>query len=283
MIASQSDPSPSPSSSSSFTTVDIPWGYPSALTFLLETKNYNPGLLPRCVPELQILELQGIIKEKDEWWTKIYNPTISSKWHAELVQQLDDVYCSGLPPSTTTTPTSPLNTLTLSSFPRTHDYHVQMVDFAIAECQYWASHYQEGPVRPAAAEGVFVRDDLKTNTGDLHADLLREIAVLRDQPAIGSTEIDRHPGTPQIIDLVHPSLYAYEKGQTMVLEGAAGGAQVTQMPEWSSFFWQTGSCRTTKTKREQPQSSSCESSWWRVFRLAMVAGRISSVGRWSRL
>ena len=108
-----------------------------------------------------------------------------------------------------------------------------MVDFAIAECQYWASHYQEGPVRPAAVDGVKVRDDLNT---DLLADLLREIAVLRNQPAIGSTEIDRHPGSLQIVDLVHPSMYAYEKGQTMVLEGAAGGAQVTQMPEWSSYL-----------------------------------------------
>ena len=73
----ESDPSSS-SSTSSFATVDTPWGYPSALTFLLETKNYNPGLLPRCVPELQILELQGIIKEKDEWRTKIHNPTIAT-------------------------------------------------------------------------------------------------------------------------------------------------------------------------------------------------------------
>ena len=238
------------SSSSSFATRRTRWGFSTALTYLMD--NYGSGLLPRCVPELQILELQGIIKEKDEWWTKIHNPTIASKWNTELVQQLDDVYCSGSPPSTT--PTSPLNTLTLSSFPRSHDYHVQMVDFAIAECQYWALHYQEGPVRPAAAEGVFVRDDLKTNTGDLHADLLREIAVLRDQPAIGSTEIDRHPGTPQIIDLVHPSLYAYERGQTMVLEGAAGGANVTQMPEWSSFLGKQGVVEQEKQSDSNPSS-----------------------------
>ena len=176
----------SSSTPSSFASRRTRWGFLTALTYLMD--DYGSGLLPRCVPELQILELQGIIKEKDEWWTKIHNPTIASKSNAELVQQLDDVYCSGSPPSTT--PTSPLNTLTLSSFPRTHDYHVQMVDFAIAECQYWALHYQEGPVRPAAAEGVFVRDDLKTNTSDLHADLLREIAVLRNQPAIGSTDMD---------------------------------------------------------------------------------------------
>ena len=65
-------------------------------------------------------------------------------------------------------------------------------------------------MRPAAAESAFVRDNLKTRTGDLQADLLREIALLRQQPAIGPTNVDRHPGTPQIIDLAHPSMYVYE-------------------------------------------------------------------------
>ena len=60
------------------------------------------------------------------------------------------------------------------------------------------------------------------------------VAVLRQRPAIGHTEVDRHPGSPNMVDLVHPSLYCYEKGKTLVLPNV--GAEAVHQPDnWEAF------------------------------------------------
>ena len=128
----------------------------------------------------------------------------------------------------------------------------------------------------------------QSKTGDLLVDLLREIAFLWQQTAIGPTNVDRHPATPQIIDWIHPSLYAYEKGLTMVLlEATSGGAHLTQMHEWSSFtlrkqpnqqqgvmIEETGNDQGGSSSKPLPAGlESCN----------VVAGGIWSIGQWSRL
>lgn len=100
--------------------------------------------------------------------------------------------------------------------------------YAIAECRWLASQHA-GPSRPAAVEGVFCRDDCDSS---LMARLKQGVELLRSRPAIGASEVDRHPGTPQIVDLVHPSLYAYEDGVTPVL----GDATWTFAPPWDEYL-----------------------------------------------
>jgi len=61
---------------------------------------------------------------------------------------------------------------------------------------------------------------------------LAGVQILRSRPAIGSNDIDRHPGTPQMVDLVHPSLYCYEYGVSPLI----GSASTTEAPPWDTFI-----------------------------------------------
>ena len=179
-------------------------GYPSAPTIMHNHKfEQFDAFAPRSVAELTIIQMESSIREKTEWWNKIKDPDITSKWQQEIMDRLAQ---------------QAINDQTDADI----EYCQKMINYAIAECQFLAEQYKEGPVRVAAVDGVFVRDDLHQK---LQNKLLQGIASLRNQPAIGSSKEDRHPGTPQMVDLVHPSLYAYERGKTAILSN--GGAEMT--------------------------------------------------------
>ena len=96
-------------------------------------------------------------------------------------------------------------------------------DYALAECKWQAVNYK-GPVRPAAVDGVFAIDDVPTG---ILSRLLNGIERIRKR---GPHDV--HPGSNGlVIDIVHPSMYAYEQGVTPVL----GGASVVKMPRWETF------------------------------------------------
>lgn len=102
------------------------------------------------------------------------------------------------------------------------EFRIRQFNYALQECQWLAKQYN-GPCRPASVEGVFAMDDAIPE--GLWKSLLSAIATVRNRPAIGSNGIDRHPGTINVIDLVHPSLYCYCQGTTPVLTGI--GAECT--------------------------------------------------------
>eukprot|EP00171_Calliarthron_tuberculosum_P006069 IDg6069t1 len=82
-----------------------------------------------------------------------------------------------------------------------------------------------GPAKPAAVDGVFSCDDIAQP-------LINRLKVGADKTRKTSPH-DVHPGSDGlVIDLIHPSMYAYEQGVTPVL----GGANVYNMPEWQSFM-----------------------------------------------
>lgn len=85
-------------------------------------------------------------------------------------------------------------------------------NYALAECKWGAQKYN-GPSKPAAANGTFSSDCLPTNLVD---------PILKGIKHIQSVENrDVHPGFDGlVIDIVHPSLYCYEQGKTLVLGGA---------------------------------------------------------------
>ena len=190
-------------------------GYPSALTLLFE--DYGSGFFPRSLAELTIAKIVGSIREKEEWWIKAQNPEIVAKWRQEAYDQLVGTF---------------LNESTNAN----EEYIAKMVSYAMDEAQWFAQKYQNETVRPAAVEGVFERHDLANST--LHTQLLTALAALRARPAIGTDHEDRHPGTPQMIDLVHPSMYAYERGKTHILPNV--GAEATAMPAWKDFLGKDG-------------------------------------------
>ena len=96
-------------------------------------------------------------------------------------------------------------------------------EYALKECRWCAENF-EGPARPAAVDGVYSRDDIPPA---LLERLLDGIDKVRKEEIF-----DVHPGSDGlVIDVVHPSMYAYEQGVTPV----AGGADVFKMPPWNVF------------------------------------------------
>mmetsp|Transcript_37517 Transcript_37517/g.120395 ORF Transcript_37517/g.120395 Transcript_37517/m.120395 type:complete len:577 (-) Transcript_37517:1350-3080(-) len=155
--------------------------YPTALS-VLAAADVEDGELPRTKVELEVQLLSGAFRAKPEWWRKVFDAEITERWKGEY----------GGPE--------------------------ERFAYALREAQYLATTFSEGPARPAAVDGVFSRDDLDEG---LRLSLVESVAALRSRPAIGSTREDRHPGTPQMVDLVHPSLYAYERGVTPITAGDA--------------------------------------------------------------
>ena len=192
--------------------------YPTALTVLRDV-DFDDGETPRTLVEIDVASLAGLMRDKPSWWTKIHDEAIVAKWKQE--------YLAGLHEEG-----EGYHTLSETDNHRIGDDVDRLVkrfEYALAENQ-WLALQQE--TRRAAVEGVFGRDDVDEA---LRERMVESIKKLRELPAIGSTKEDRHPGTPQIIDLVHPSLYAYERSKTFVL----GDATVLENPTWASFIGNT--------------------------------------------
>ncbi|KAJ8613274.1 hypothetical protein CTAYLR_010635 [Chrysophaeum taylorii] len=91
-------------------------------------------------------------------------------------------------------------------------------ELAVGECREVAAA-SEGPFRPSGADGVFCRDHMPES---LRLALWRGATALRQAPAIGHTGPDFHPESNKIVvDLVHPSMYCYERGVTPVTSNKA--------------------------------------------------------------
>lgn len=141
-------------------------------------------------------------------------------------------------------------------------YGLQKFNYAVAKTQWrdrqWNQNHKES--RPAAVDGVYCQ---QTMTDDaLRRCLVQEIGVLCQRPAISSDREDRHPGTKQMIDLVHPSLYCFERGKTHVLPHA--GAEVLEQPSnWKEFLGSgVASCKSTESAPPDAADSNDDDSLW---------------------
>lgn len=179
---------------------------------------YGVGDPPRSLAELEIMNLEGAMRDKPNWWIKIHDATIVERWRSEWVS---------------------------------NPYQYSQFEYALAENRWLASQYSQTVhcALPAAVEGVFGTDTIPAL---LLQRLVQHVAVLRAQPAIGSTTVDRHPGTPAMVNLIHPSLYCYERGRTAVL----GGAQTLRMPPWQAFLGDGGRVEDPPTRHHPLESPS---------------------------
>ncbi|CAB9530139.1 Conserved hypothetical protein [Seminavis robusta] len=172
----------------------------------------------RTCAELDILHTLAAIQNKPDWWTKVSNTEITNHWRNEVVTSLEEIQEME------------------DRQPDLDNYNQQLFNYALAEAQWKARQIiQKGQQQssvPAAVDGVFCRQSVN---GGLLRTLNQHIATLRSRPAIGSDREDRHPGTPQMVDLIHPSLYCYEQGTTLVLEGV-GSEAVCQPDNWDKFL-----------------------------------------------
>jgi hypothetical protein len=84
-----------------------------------------------------------------------------------------------------------------------------MFEFAMEEVRWHAKQHEASPAKPAAADGVYCREDFGDDCRDR---VLRAVQRVRARRPLGLQQspigtVDVHPGSGGlVIDLVHPSL-----------------------------------------------------------------------------
>jgi len=108
--------------------------------------------------------------------------------------------------------------------------------YAVEECRWRREQWQGRVGTPAAickAGLVLARDDVRQ---DLRSSIVEDLLVLRQEE--DKSTVSLHPKYKKIHHLVHPSLYAYEKGVTHVLQGIE--ADAVSAPSWETFLGAQG-------------------------------------------
>ncbi|KAF9427289.1 hypothetical protein BGZ94_005172 [Podila epigama] len=157
--------------------------------------DYESGFDVTLLPELVIRAASNAIREKPNWWEKCKDPTIVAHWRQELV----DIREKKKEP------------LQLTD---------EQLDFLFAELHWYAEQRlkhvkpgQDGPFIEHGIDGTRRSDNLISP--ELKARLLTGIKKLEDVP---EHKKDWHPGSnKQVLDLVHPSLFPFIAGRTLVL------------------------------------------------------------------
>lgn len=154
------------------------------------------------------MQVMTSIRLKPSWTTKVFDEEIVKKWKLEGCEQLEALT-------------------------------EEMFDRLVVTLRYEASEECQGGIRPAPVEGVFEADGavdaaLATAMDELAADLR----------SVQGSKIDFHPGSnEQVVDLLHPSLFCYAEGQTLVRDGCVNGSDAKDAAQLAADA-AAGVCRT---------------------------------------
>ncbi|KAF9519028.1 hypothetical protein BS47DRAFT_1388452 [Hydnum rufescens UP504] len=140
------------------------------------------GLPLITLRELRMLQFMNQITDKPDWYVKVFDHEIVSKWRNEALSSPE--YMSE-----------------------------KMVDYCIAELRYKAKVYKDTGLISVFYGGVVKSDS--AIPAWLQGELKALVTPLENIPA---RYLDWHPGSGQkVLDLVHPSLYPLVYGQTRIL------------------------------------------------------------------
>ncbi|TFK89593.1 hypothetical protein K466DRAFT_584455 [Polyporus arcularius HHB13444] len=161
---------------------------------------------PITLVELRMHILSGLIRQKPRWWEKVLDDELVAKWRAEMVENDrvarekewddsgEDVYGA-------------------RRWPRDALTDAQL-DYVFAELKHVAGERDE-KTGIHATSVPWVYQSFSLVPTNLKNALLRCVAALEDVP---EEEKDWHPGSNrQVLDLVHPSLYCFRLGKSLVL------------------------------------------------------------------
>ncbi|KAH9263556.1 hypothetical protein BASA83_013045 [Batrachochytrium salamandrivorans] len=140
---------------------------------------------PHTLVELRYLEFIGSLLAKSNWWEKIHDELISSRWRSEALAQ---------------------------------DVSEANIDLAFDQLRSFCQHYihkaSHGStiISPGAVERTFVMDHGVPES--VYKSLIHGVAILEDVP---DYKKDWHPGTDNmVLDLIHPSLFCLVYGFTCI-------------------------------------------------------------------
>ncbi|CAK38002.1 hypothetical protein CBS63078_6739 [Aspergillus niger] len=132
--------------------------------------------------EITMMRVMNTITEKPEWYRKVFDEGITSRWQTEVLASGQDV-----------TP--------------------RMMDYIVKELQWKAQNLQKEGLLPIFDVGV-VRSDTAVSE-ELQKALQQAVAPLENIP---THQKDYHPGSDRkVVDLVHPSLFPLVYGCTRIL------------------------------------------------------------------
>ncbi|KAF9126122.1 hypothetical protein BGW39_006858 [Mortierella sp. 14UC] len=165
--------------------------------------DYACGFPPTILPELTLRAASNTIREKPNWWTKLQRPQIVARWRKELL----DACAEREERLRITEP---------------------QLDYLFSELRWLAERreelvrrqFEEAGILDAAEEAVVEVGIDGTRRADglipraLKRRLVECVKRLEDVPQV---EKDWHPGSnKQVLDLVHPSLFPFIAGRTLV-------------------------------------------------------------------
>ncbi|KAH6581674.1 hypothetical protein BASA60_002261, partial [Batrachochytrium salamandrivorans] len=173
-----------PHLSSTFSSSFIPYEASSDLSLSAAL----PGSVmpdPHTLVELRYLEFIGSLLAKSNWWEKIHDELISSRWRSEALAQ---------------------------------DVSEANIDLAFDQLRSFCQHYihkashGSAIISPGAVERTFVMDHGVPES--VYKSLIHGVAILEDVP---DYKKDWHPGTDNmVLDLIHPSLFCLVYGLTCI-------------------------------------------------------------------
>ncbi|KAG0028301.1 hypothetical protein BGZ82_008504 [Podila clonocystis] len=161
--------------------------------------DYECGFPVTLLPELVLMAASNAIREKPNWWEKYKDPIIAARWRKELI----DIREKNQEPLQLTDP---------------------QIDYLFNELDWYAEqrlkHVKPGKNEVPIEIGI---DGTRKSDGlippELKQRLLAGVQKLMDVPEHLK---DWHPGSnKQVLDLVHPSLFPFIAGRTLVVQGPA--------------------------------------------------------------
>jgi hypothetical protein len=180
---------------------------------------------PKCLLELSMMQINGLLKSRIDWHIKLKDSTIVNNWKNEMISQLIQQ-----PPCNSTV-----------AHLRTPE---QYFDYALNEARFLAERFAHSSAKPSSVESVYQTDSLPQQ---LHVSLLAQINKLRS-----TKKTDYHPGSNnQVVDLVHPSMYAYHKGVSAVWPPPTVHVAEPEVGFFSSFFHSS----TTNSSEEEADNN----------------------------
>ncbi|OMJ22468.1 hypothetical protein AYI70_g2857 [Smittium culicis] len=141
--------------------------------------DYDDGIKPYTLLELEIMKVLCEIKNKVNWPQKIISDEIRSKWIQELSPHFSE----------------------------------SAIKYAIDELNFYVENSPEGKIFPGPVDRTYISDSIIPSY--LQEDLINQVSKLENVP---EKELDWHPGSnKQVLDLVHPSLFPVVFGETRAI------------------------------------------------------------------
>ena len=202
------------------------YGFPTLPTALTPKDDYGYNEdAPQTLVELNLLRMMASVRDKQRWIEKWQRPDVKAKWLAELTATIEES-------------------------------EVDALRYIEKELDYWAK-VSHPNVSPSAVQGVFQADGtVKPSTVNAIRTLFEELVCVSD------SKKDWHPGTTNVLDLVHPSLFCAVVGTTQIIpesirksmrENMRGGADVKQ--DAFSYEGQTRTLSSTDILPDKPTPS----------------------------